>query len=77
MEQKRTFNSDHIYSEEEIRSACPEASMEDGEYENKTKYEYLVAPAEVEYWFKREGTGWKVDHTWGSFILTPKETTAD
>lgn len=70
MERKRSFEGGRVYTEDEIKVICPEASIERGKEEDETGYEYLVAPMEVEYWFVREGNGWKVDHVWGSFILT-------
>jgi hypothetical protein len=77
MELVPSFKYDQIYTEKEIREICPETSMESGAYKDGTKYEYLVASAEAEYWFIRDGEGWKVNHEWTSTILAPKETAAD
>jgi len=75
--EKRSFKYDRVYTESEIRAVCPKASIEAGEYEDKTKYEFLVAAAEVEYWFIREGEDWKIDHTWMGITLVSKSATAD
>ena len=71
---KRTFNSEQIYTESEIRSVCPGAEFQDKEGGGR----YLIAEAsDSEYWFLPEGHGWKVDHTWTSLILVPAEQDPD
>ena len=63
---KRIFRSDKAYTEEEIsKSASPVNHDESSGM--------LIADTpEREYWFRREGHYWRLDHTWGHFFLVGK-----
>lgn len=61
----KSFTSDRVYSEAEIRQIVPSAYQ----WDNGDGQTYIIAQAEREYWFLPEGEGWKVDHTWTSFNM--------
>lgn len=68
----RSFLGDRVYTEDEIRKICPNVSYQTGNDDDDKDCEYLIAQAEVEYWFIREGEGWTVDHTWATYTMAEK-----
>jgi hypothetical protein len=57
-----TFEYKREYTEEQISAKVTPVNHQG---------EFLIADTpDKEYWFKRDGHYWKLDHTWGHFILT-------
>lgn len=68
---KRSFRYEQKYSAEEIRANSIKFE-EPKDYDETT---YLIARANDgrEYWFVEYEDGWKIDHTWGSFVLVKSD----
>jgi hypothetical protein len=65
MEDKWIFDSRKTYSRDEIEALASSVEEDD---------DYLVAMTPGrEYWFFPCGSGYRVNHTWASFILGEKE----
>jgi len=57
----RLFEYNKTYSEDDILKVATPVNHQG---------EYLIADSpNIEYWFIRDGHFWKLDHTWGHFII--------